>query len=49
MKALNLQKGDITMLRKIDHKKMGSSESRWLKSLFHFSFANYHNPNNINF
>lgn len=49
MKALNLQKGDITMLRKIDHKNMGSSESRWLKSLFHFSFANYHNPNNINF
>ena len=37
------------MLRKIEHKNMGSSESRWLKSLFHFSFANYHNPNNINF
>ena len=37
------------MLRKIDHKNMGSSESPWLKSLFHFSFANYHNPNNINF
>lgn len=37
------------MLRKIDHKNMGSSESSWLKSLFHFSFANYHNPNNINF
>ena len=37
------------MLRKIEHKNMGSSESPWLKSLFHFSFANYHNPNNINY
>lgn len=37
------------MIKRIDHKKMGSSESPWLKSIFHFSFANYQNPENINF
>lgn len=37
------------MLRKIDHKKMGGSNLGWLKSVFHFSFAEYYNPNNINF
>lgn len=37
------------MLRRIDNTKMGSSDSGWLKSKFHFSFAGYHNPENINF
>jgi len=37
------------MLRKIESKNMGSSNLRWLKSKFHFSFAEYYNPDNINF
>lgn len=37
------------MLRRIDNTKMGSSDLGWLKSKFHFSFARYHNPDNINF
>ncbi len=37
------------MLRRIDNTKMGSSDLGWLKSKFHFSFARYYNPDNINF
>ena len=37
------------MLRKIDSNNMGSSDLGWLKSKFHFSFAEYYNPNNMNF
>jgi len=37
------------MLRKIDNTKMGRSDLGWLKSKFHFSFAEYYNPSNINF
>lgn len=37
------------MVRRIDNTKMGSSDLVWLKSKFHFSFAEYYNPNNINF
>jgi len=37
------------MLKKIDSKDMGSSNLGWLKSKFHFSFAEYYNPVNINF
>lgn len=37
------------MLRKIKSKNMGSSNLGWLKSKFHFSFAEYYNPDNINF
>jgi redox-sensitive bicupin YhaK (pirin superfamily) len=37
------------MLRKIDHKNMGGSNLGWLRSLFHFSFAEYYNPDNIDF
>lgn len=37
------------MLRKLDHEKMGTSNLGWLKSIFHFSFAEYYNPKNINF
>ncbi|MEI8216569.1 MAG: pirin family protein [Eubacteriales bacterium] len=37
------------MLRKIDHEKMGRSNLGWLKSLFHFSFAEYFNPDNMGF
>jgi quercetin 2,3-dioxygenase len=37
------------MLKKIDNKNMGRSNLGWLRSIFHFSFAEYYNPNNINF
>ncbi len=37
------------MLRRIDNTKMGSSDLGWLKSKFHFSFAEYYNPFNLNF
>lgn len=37
------------MLRKIDSNNMGSSHLGWLKSKFHFSFAEYYNPDNMNF
>lgn len=37
------------MIKKIDSKNMGVSNHGWLKSKFHFSFADYFNPNNIQF
>ncbi len=37
------------MLKKIRHEQMGKSQLGWLKSLFHFSFAEYYNPDNMNF
>lgn len=37
------------MFRKIQSKNMGKSDLGWLKSIFHFSFAGYSNPDNINF
>lgn len=37
------------MLRKIESENMGISNLGWLKSKFHFSFAEYYNPDNINF
>lgn len=37
------------MLNKINSNNMGSSDLGWLKSKFHFSFAEYYNPNNIRF
>jgi len=37
------------MLRKLESEKMGSSDLGWLKSKFHFSFAEYNNPNNMGF
>ena len=37
------------MLRYIDHKKMGRGSHGWLESHFHFSFADYCNPDNMNF
>ncbi len=37
------------MLKRIDHKNMGSSNLGWLRSIFHFSFSDYFNPLNINF
>lgn len=37
------------MLKKVDHKQMGTSNLGWLNSTFHFSFAEYYNPNNIQF
>lgn len=37
------------MIRRIDHNKMGGSDLGWLQSKFHFSFADYYNPDNIKF
>ncbi|RBQ28586.1 pirin family protein [Aliarcobacter vitoriensis] len=37
------------MLRKLPKENMGKSNLGWLQSRFHFSFAEYRNPNNIHF
>lgn len=37
------------MLRKLDNKNMGRSDLGWLKSIFHFSFSNYYNKDNMSF
>ncbi|RVU54208.1 pirin family protein [Anaerosphaera multitolerans] len=37
------------MLRHIKRDSMGHSNSHWLDSFHHFSFADYYNPNNIQF
>ncbi len=37
------------MLRYVDHAKMGRGRHGWLDSHFHFSFADYYNPQNIRF
>ena len=37
------------MLKYIDSKKMGRGKHSWLDSHFHFSFAEYYNPDNIQF
>lgn len=37
------------MIRKISHETMGKSDLGWLQSHFHFSFAEYYNPDNISF
>ncbi|MDR5659479.1 pirin family protein [Serpentinicella sp. ANB-PHB4] len=37
------------MIKRIDHDNMGKSNLQWLESIFHFSFAEYKNPENINF
>lgn len=37
------------MLRKVNHQQMGTSHLGWLNSIFHFSFAEYYNPANIQF
>ena len=37
------------MLKKLPKENMGTSNLGWLESRFHFSFAQYRNPNNINF
>lgn len=37
------------MIKIIDSNKMGKSEQGWLHSTFHFSFAEYYNPQNMNF
>ena len=37
------------MLKKLPKQNMGKSNLGWLQSRFHFSFAEYRNPKNINF
>ncbi len=37
------------MMRKIESRHMGAGDHGWLKSKFHFSFAEYFNPNNMHF
>ena len=37
------------MLRKIDSAGLGTSDLGWLRSRFHFSFAEYRDPDNVNF
>ena len=37
------------MLKKLPKENMGTSNLGWLESRFHFSFAEYRNPDNINF
>lgn len=37
------------MLKKIDSQNMGTGNLGWLRSTFHFSFAEYYNPDNIQF
>ena len=37
------------MLKKLPKENMGTSNLGWLESRFHFSFAEYRNPNNMNF
>lgn len=32
------------MIKKVDHKELGTAYHTWLQSLFHFSNANYHQP-----
>ncbi|GHU62490.1 hypothetical protein AGMMS49983_04030 [Clostridia bacterium] len=40
---------DTKMLRYLDHKAMGRGVHGWLDSHFHFSFAEYFDPRNIQF
>jgi redox-sensitive bicupin YhaK (pirin superfamily) len=37
------------MIKKLPKENMGQSNLGWLESRFHFSFAEYRNPKNINF
>ena len=37
------------MLRKIDSAGLGTSDLGWLRSRFHFSFAEYHDPEKVHF
>lgn len=37
------------MLRKVDSGGLGFSDLGWLRSRFHFSFAEYRNPDNVQF
>lgn len=34
----------VAMIKKVDQKQLGTAYHTWLQSLFHFSYANYHQP-----
>jgi redox-sensitive bicupin YhaK (pirin superfamily) len=40
---------EVKMLKFIDHTRMGRGQHGWLDSHFHFSFAEYFNPANMQF
>lgn len=37
------------MFKKVNYKQMGRANHGWLNTHFHFSFADYYNPNNMRF
>ncbi|MEH7349039.1 pirin family protein [Gottfriedia acidiceleris] len=37
------------MFEKINNKQLGHADHGWLKTIHHFSFANYYDPSNMNF
>lgn len=39
----------VIMLKKLPKENMGTSNLGWLESRFHFSFAEYRNPDNVHF
>lgn len=45
----NTTTGGTAMIKKIDHRNMGRSNLGWLNSWFHFSFAEYYNPENMKY
>ncbi|MBM7616115.1 pirin family protein [Alkaliphilus hydrothermalis] len=37
------------MIKKIDYENMGKNKLSWLEATYHFSFGDYHNPENMGF
>jgi redox-sensitive bicupin YhaK (pirin superfamily) len=46
---IRISKGGTSMIKVLKHGNMGKSDLGWLKSIFHFSFAEYYNPENMDF
>lgn len=44
-----LKKEGFSMIQKIKHSQLGRSNLGWLNSWFHFSFAEYYNPDKLQF